>query len=135
MENLQLMNDRRNSNARRNISERRTDDRRDEHRDTLESEIRFLRAGASADQILHGDLIDVSPAGLQLLLDEVLQPTDRILVEVRCADDCCFNLTAEVIWVDTGDANRQRTGCELCVKLSRKQRQTLQQFVAAAAPR
>ena len=135
MENLQLMNDRRNSNARRKISERRTDDRRDERRDILESEIRFLRAGASADEILHGELIDVSPAGLKMLLDEALKPTDRILVEVRCADDCCFNLTAEVIWVDTGDDDRQRTGCELCVKLSRKQRRTLQRFVAAAATR
>ena len=126
------MIDRRSPLHRREIPDRRIADRRDEPRDKFETEIRFLRAESSADEILHGELLDVSATGIRVLLDDPLELSDRILVEVRGPGNRCFNLTAQVIWLERHGDHRQLVGCELCVELTAKQRALLQKLSASA---
>ena len=122
------MTDRRNIRARRQATDRRTADRRDENRNVLEAQIRFLKAGASVDDALCGELLDVSAAGLRMVLDEPLNLGDTILVEVRPQDERCFNFTARVVWSEPHDSDRHRVGCELRVELTPKQWKVLEQI-------
>ena len=99
----------------------------------VDTEIRFLRSGSLAEQILHGELLDILAGGICIFLDDSLQPSDKILIEVRAAGKRCFNLTAEVIWIETADNSRERVGCELCVNLTLKQDRLLLQCAAPPA--
>lgn len=119
---------------RRQISRRRSSDRREDLRESLATGIRFVRAGTPIREILRGEILDVSATGICLLLKDRLELADRMLVEVRGLEQRCFNLTAEVVWVERDPGGRYRTGCELRVPLTDKQQDMLQQFATAAVP-
>lgn len=124
------MIDRRSPEPRRG-TDRRTEDRRDEKRFVSEAQIRFLRAGPSADEVLHGELFDVSASGIRILLPQPLDESEKLLVEVRDAENQCFNLTAKVVW-DRPDAHgKHQIGCELLVDLSERQLDLLKQLALA----
>ena len=126
------MINRRISNPRRGPDKRRSADRREEPRNKLEAGVRFLRVGEPANEVLHGELLDASVGGFRILFDDYLLPTDRILVEVNCANERCFNVSAQVIWVEETQQGRQRVGCELSADLTPKQHKLLQQFATAS---
>jgi len=124
------MIDRREPSSRRMSIERRNLDRRIRPRDEFVAGVRFLKAGATADQVLHGRLLDASMSGIRVLLTERLVTSDRILVEVNYAEDRCFNIMADVIWVEAEDDGMFRTGCEISADLTKKQHQMLQKFAS-----
>ena len=124
------MNDRRLPKSRRDSTDRRIDDRRADVRYASQTCIRFLRAGHAGDQILHGKLIDVSSAGIRFLFDERPQPAETVLIEARGGNGHCFNLTAQVVWIESTDDDRFRVGCELRVELTDRQRRLLEEIAA-----
>ena len=127
------MSDRRNQKPRRQNGERRTADRRTEPRESLETAIRFLRAGLSIDEVLTGDLVDVSPSGIRILLDTPLEQGDKFLVEVRGTEDSCFNLSAEAIWIEHLPNRKCLIGCNLYVSLTNRQYARLQELATRTA--
>ena len=120
------MVDRRDSEIRRKHHERREAARLP----TAATSIRFLRAGALADEVLPAELIDVSPGGVSIQLDRPLIRGECIAIEIRDADKHCFNLSAQAMWVETDCDNQHRAGCELRVELTRKQYLLLRELVA-----
>lgn len=127
------MIDRRSPAPRRAATDRRTEDRRSDNRLPSDARIRFLRAGPSADEVLHGELFDVSASGIRILLPQPLTADEKLLVEVRDAEKHCFNLTAKVVWNKPDPDGQHQVGCELLVDLSERQLELLKEL--AAAPR
>jgi hypothetical protein len=125
------MTNRRSSDSRRAKSERRVEDRRDEPRLQSRTGLRFLRAGTNSQEILHGELLDVSPIGVRLKLDEELLVTEKLLVEILDEENRCCNLTAAVIWSEKSDDQKFLTGCELSVELTKTQQKLLEKFATA----
>lgn len=123
------MIDRRVSDRRDDADDRRDADRRFDGRDDSKAGVRFLRAGSSLNEVLHGQLLDASATGIRVLLEEPLEESEKLLVEVRTAQDHCFNLMVEVIWAEVTE-DRFHVGCELCVELSSRQHALLKQLVA-----
>lgn len=109
---------------------RRTTERREYARLQTTTSVRFLRSGAVADEVLAGELTDVSHSGVNILLDRPLILGECIAIEVRDTDRHCFNLAARAVWVETDREGQHRAGCELCVELTRKQFLLLQELVA-----
>ena len=124
------MNDRRRPKSRRDATDRRVVDRRADVRYLSQTGIRFLRAGNAGEQILHGKLLDVSSVGISFLLDERPQPSETLLVEARGENGHCFNLTAQVVWIESTDNDRFRVGCELRVELTDRRRRLLEEIAA-----
>ena len=122
------MTDRRNPVPRRSVSNRRAEDRRFDERICSGVRVRFLRAGTSAGEVLHGELFDVSASGIRILFEESLRVSEKLLVEIRDEKYCCLSLTAQVVWVESTEDGRHRVGCELCVELSSKQYSLLKQL-------
>lgn len=115
------MIDRRHPEPRRTCPDRRRGDRREDERLASEAPIRFLLAGASTDEVLAGELGDVSMSGIQILLDRPLEIGDKLLVEVQSPGEQCFNVNAQVIWCRRNAGERYSVGCELRVELSARQ--------------
>lgn len=124
------MPDRRNTQPRRKPSDRRELDRRDLPRQDAQVDIRFMRADSPSD-ILFGRLMQASPTGVQLMLDQCLSADERLLIEVR-QDDACFNLTAQVKWSKSVSNDWFRVGCQLAIELTAKQHRTLKRILDAA---
>jgi hypothetical protein len=133
LENAHPMIDRRDRDSRRKPAERRAADRRETPRHALAGSVRFLRVGGAADRVLAGELLDVSTTGIRLRLQEELQPADAILVEVRDAENRCFNLSAEVVWIERETGDTQEVGCELRLDLTPKQYSLLKELAADPA--
>lgn len=113
--------------------ERRTQsDRRDYLRVQTSGRIRFLRGGDNADEVLAAELVDVSHTGVRIQSDESLVPGERIVVEIRDEETHCFNLSAQVVWVESEPFDRHCVGCELRVELSRRQFSLLQRLLTVA---
>lgn len=124
------MINRREPSSRRESRERRTSERRVRPRGEFVAGVRFLKAGSTAEHVLNGRLLDASSSGIRVLLNDKLQESDRILVEVKYAEDGCFNVLAEVIWVEAEENSMFQTGCELTADLTKKQHQMLQEFAS-----
>ena len=81
--------------SRRHSFERRSrQERRESPRLNLASSVRFLRAGSEVDDVLPAQLVDVSNTGVRIDLDTPLFQGECILIEVRDANQHCFNLSA-----------------------------------------
>ena len=107
---------------RRHPSERRLQlDRREASRINACTGIRFLRAGSVADNAVQAELLDVSHSGVRIALQQPLIRGENLLIEIRDTDGKCFNLSAQVVWVDNLLDTEHRVGCELRVALTRKQ--------------
>jgi len=115
------MIDRRKPVPRRRCPDRRKADRRQDPREPFEAPIRFLRANEGAVEVLSGELMDVSASGIRILLDSALEQGARLLVEVRPTKGECFNLSAQVVWVEHQPDRRCLIGCELQVELTKRQ--------------
>lgn len=115
------MSDRRSTIPRRKNTDRRTGDRRNTPRLDSSVNVRFLRSASHSRHVLEGELLDASRTGIQLLLDEELNPSETVLIELWGDMENCFNLSAEVIWSEVAEHERYRVGCELRVDLSAKQ--------------
>ena len=116
---------------RRQPMERRTRaERRESPRVATTANIRFLRAGSTADEVLPAELLDVSHTGVSISLDRPLIRGECILVEVRDGEKNCFNLSAQVVWVESNPDDQHHVGCELRVELTRKQFVLLRELVA-----
>lgn len=107
-------------------------DRRDYLRVQTSGQVRFLRAGENADEVLAAELVDVSHTGVRIQSDDPLIPGERIVVEVRDEEKHCFNLSAQVVWVESEPFDKHCVGCELRVELSRRQFSLLQQLLSVA---
>ncbi len=128
------MIDRRDTNPRRETTDRRSSDRREDPRVSPVGQIRFLRSGETVEAVLHGELLDVSQSGIQMLFDEELKDSEKLLIEVRDAEDRCFNLTAKVVWCESMENdNRFRVGCELSIELTRTQYALLRRMSVRAS--
>jgi len=125
------MTNRRSSDSRRADLERRIEDRRDEPRQQSQTGLRFLRAGTNSQEILAGELLDVSPIGVRLKLDSELLVTEKLLIEILDEDNRCCNLTATVIWSEKSEDQKYLTGCELSAELTRGQQKLLEKFATA----
>ena len=77
-----------------------------------------------------GKLIDVSSAGIRFVFDERPQPAETVLIEARGENGHCFNLTAQVVWIESTDDDRFRVGCELRAELTESQRRLLEEIAA-----
>jgi len=97
--------------------DRRTTDRRRDVRFPASARLRFLRSGAARESVLLGELLDVSATGMQLVIDEPLEPAQSLLIEIHDGDRLRLNLTARLIWCQPGSDGRYRAGCELSVEL------------------
>ncbi len=115
------MTDRRNSVPRRQCPDRRKGDRRQTRRESVPAPIRFLREQDGKTHVLSGQLVDASPTGVRILLDSALEQEERILIEVRGGQGECFNLAADVVWVEHQPDRRCLVGCELRVDLTKRQ--------------
>ncbi|NOX54621.1 MAG: PilZ domain-containing protein [Planctomycetes bacterium] len=115
------MIDRRKPVPRRQCPDRRKADRRQDPREPFEAPIRFLRSVNGGMEVLSGELMDVSASGIRILLDKALEQGERILVEVRLSSGECFNLSAQVVWVEHQPDRRCLVGCELQVDLTKRQ--------------
>ncbi|MDA1017853.1 MAG: hypothetical protein O3A00_25775 [Planctomycetota bacterium] len=124
------MSDRRNTQPRRKPSDRRELDRRDTPRQDAQVDIRFMRAELPGD-ILFGQLMQASPTGVQLMLDQELSVGERLLIEVR-QHDACFNLTGTVKWSESASRAWFRVGCQLAIELNAKQHRTLKRILETA---
>jgi hypothetical protein len=127
------MSDRRDSDSCRRSQDRRSTDRRLADRVTLDAGIRFLRAGSSKEQILSGELLDVSASGIRIALQAPVAVGEKVLVEVRDDAEQCFNMIADVVWAEPLNDGRHRVGCELCADLNARQLRTLKKLAAAHA--
>lgn len=105
-------------------------DRRDYLRVQTAGRVRFLRAGDNPDDVLAAELVDVSHTGVRIQSDEPLIPGERIVVEIRDDESHCFNLSAQVVWVESEPFDRHCIGCELRVELSRRQFSVLQRLLS-----
>lgn len=108
---------------------RKQSDRRDYLRVPTAGRVRFLRGGLNADEVLAAELADVSHTGLRIQVDEPLVPGEPIVVEVRDEEGKCFNLLAQIVWVESEPEDRHCVGCELRVELNRRQFALLQRLV------
>ena len=113
------------TNDRRSRSERR-----EYIRLNTTTSVRFLRSGATPEDVLSAELIDVSHCGIRILLDRPLIKGECILIEVRDADGRCCNLSAQAVWIESEFDQQHRVGCELRVELTRKQFTLLRELVA-----
>ena len=107
-------------------------DRRDTPRQPLHTQLRLLRSGAAAGEVLYGELSDVSSSGLRFVLDEPLELSENLVIEIRDPDDNCVNLIAKVVWVQTQPDAQHRIGCELPVELSPRLQVHLRQLLHEA---
>jgi hypothetical protein len=87
-----------------------------------------LRGG---DELLHAEILDVSAGGLRFLSDRPIEPTEKLLIEVREPSGRCFNLTAVVPWTAPNDNGMWLIGCELRLPLTTLQLALLRKLVAA----
>lgn len=127
------MIDRRQPHPRRTCPDRRRGDRRQDQRLVSEAPLRFLLAGQSANEVLNGELCDVSPSGLQIHLDRSLAVGSTLLVEVQSPVEECFNLTGQVVWCRPAGDEGFQVGCELCVELSARQFALLRRWLGPPA--
>jgi hypothetical protein len=118
---------------RRRPKDRREEDRRNAPRQVSSSRLRLLRSGLNDHEVLAGELQDVSPTGVRLETDRALNLGERVLVEIRETGKRCFNLPAEVVWVDSKAGRRPAIGCELRLDMTRKQFALLRDMVAKPA--
>jgi Tfp pilus assembly protein PilZ len=118
---------------RRRPEDRREQDRRDAPRQSSSSSLRLLRSGLNDHEVLAGELQDVSSTGVRLETDRTLNLGERVLVEIRQSGKRCFNLPAEVVWVDSKAGRRPAIGCELRLDMTRKQFALLRDMVAKPA--
>lgn len=127
------MPDRRSSPPdRRRTVDRREQDRRAQPRQTSNSQLRLLRSGLNDHEVFDGELRDVSKTGVRLETDRPLTLGERVLVEIREPGQRCFNLPAEVVWVEAGAKRHHSVGCELRLDLTRKQFGLLRDMVSAS---
>ena len=112
---------------------RNQSDRRDQPRMTLAAELRFLRSGPAAHEVLEAELCDVSATGVRLTLDADLNPGDTVLMELRGEQERCLNLAAQVVWIEPGIERRHQVGCELRLELTRGQQSFLREFIVPRA--
>lgn len=126
------MPDRRRSPPdRRRPVDRREQDRRNQSRQPTNSQLRLLRSGLNDHEVLAGELRDVSATGVRLETDRPLRLGERVLVEIREPGQRCFNLPAEVVWVERGAKRNHAVGCELRVDMTRKQFARLREMVSS----
>lgn len=118
------MIDRRHVEPRRQLLDRRSDERRLDDRMLSEASVRFMRA-ATPQTVLHGELLDVSAAGVRILLELPLAPPEALLVEARDGEGRCCNMTARVVWTEALEAGGWLAGCEFPVELTPRQYATL----------
>ena len=126
------MIDRRTPDSRPARTDRRDVDRRLDSRDPSNIAVRFLCSGQTGNDVLSGELLDVSQCGIRLALDDEIENGQKLLIEVRDATDHRMNLTATVVWVDSLDDSRLQVGCELAVELLPSQQDLLMSLVAPA---
>ena len=68
---------------RRKNTDRHMGDRRDDPRlDSSVNMLRFLRPGVNSGHVQHGELLDASRSSVQLLLNEQLEPSETMLIEL-----------------------------------------------------
>ncbi|MCH9655532.1 MAG: PilZ domain-containing protein [Gimesia sp.] len=119
------MSDRRKSRSRRSGNERR-----EYQRTKVTTEVSLLRSGStSGNEPLNGILFDVSPNGIRILIDIPLSIGESLLVEVHNDGEHLFNSTAKVIWQEQDSSGKYSTGCELCVLLTEKQENILNEIL------
>jgi len=80
------------------------------------SAVRFLRS-SSPDRVLHGQIHDVSTAGLRLVLEEPVTAGESLLVEILGEQTILFSLSTQVAWC-TPEDSRHRVGCVLVKPLA-----------------
>jgi len=112
------------------IDRRKRSERREYHRLSLNTTVRFLRSGAAPHEVLTARVLDVSPTGVRIELDEPLILGECVLIEIRESDRHSVNLSAQVVWVASAEDNQHSVGCELRVELARKQFLMLQELVS-----
>ncbi len=127
------MPDRRRSPPdRRRPVDRRQQDRRYQSRQLSSGSLRLLRSGLNDHEVLDGELRDVSKTGVRVETDRPLTLGERVLVEIREPGQRCFNLPAEVVWVEAGAKRHHSVGCELRLDMTRKQFARLREMVSAS---
>lgn len=114
------------------IDDRRQQERRRGLRHEVAGEVRLLRAKAHGTQILHGHLVDASVYDIRVCVHEALQPTDRVLLEIRDESGVFFNLTASVARVDASAAGEHTAGCELAIPMTNAQLRLVKSFADLA---
>ena len=136
--NRLAMNDRRQPPLRRFTFARLNPERRDiERRDTprfpVAAYVRFLRAATDGPEVIDGDVIEASLTGMRVILDKPVRKNEQLLVEVNSDFHGGFNVTAQIMWVETTPEDCYIAGCEFCSILSLKQRAQLQRLAEMAA--
>jgi hypothetical protein len=127
-----VMPDRRRSPPdRRRPDDRREFDRRNQPRQNSHSQLRLLRSGLNVDEVLAAELCDVSKCGVRLETDRPLNLGERLLVEIREPGHRCFNLPAEVVWVEGGAKRSHAVGCELRLEMTRRQFARLRELLTS----
>lgn len=107
-------------NDRRQPQDRRVADRRSTHRVALERNVRILSA-TSPSTIYQGWLLDVSEAGISVILEQPIQEGERLLIEVCEAERILCSVIVQCVWTDSFSAKKVRAGCESLARISSRQ--------------
>lgn len=75
--------------------------------------VRLLRASGDGKTVATGRLLDISPTGVRLAVDQAASAEELILIEVGLPSDAKLNLAARVAW-----SKRQGSGFAVGCKLS-----------------
>lgn len=135
---ISAMNERRQPPLRRftfarSNPERRDTERRETPRFTVAASVRFLRANDDEPDVIDGDVIEASLTGMRVVLNQPVRKNEQLLVEVTSEFHGGFNVTAQIMWVESTPEGSYIAGCEFCSILSLKQRAQLQRLAELAA--
>ena len=112
--------------------ERRETERRDSPRFPVTAGVRFLRAADDGPDVIDGDVMEASLTGMRVVLDQPVRKNEQLLVEVTSEFHGGFNVTAQIMWVESTPEECYIAGCEFCSILSLKQRAQLQRLAEMA---
>ncbi|MBC7816704.1 MAG: PilZ domain-containing protein [Planctomycetaceae bacterium] len=112
--------------------ERRDTERRESPRFPVTANVRFLRAAADGPDVIDGDVMEASLTGMRVVLDKPVRKNEQLLVEVTSELHGGFNITAQIMWVESTPEDCYIAGCEFCSILSLKQRAQLQRLAELA---
>ena len=112
--------------------ERRETERRDSPRFPVTAGVRFLRAADDGPDVIDGDVMEASLTGMRVILDQPVRKNEQLLVEVTSDFHGGFNVTAQIMWVESTPEEYYIAGCEFCSILSLKQRAQLQRLAEMA---
>lgn len=114
------------------VSPRSGWERREARRVTVSRDVRFVRSGLHAGEVVAAELQDVSTTGLRIISESPLVVGETLQIDVDGGDYRC-HVTGDVVWIERTLDGAYNIGCELRTELSRRQMDLLHLFMPVCA--